>query len=294
MSASPHVTVVVPAYHSEAAIGQCLASLSGQTYQDFEVVVVNSSDPQPTGALVERALPTATLVQSDERLLPHDARAAGIRVARGSLIAFLDPDCRAHPDWLERLVGHADDGEQAVAGSVVPEPGASRFEIAAFVCKQRFLLPRGRGRLRWAPTANLLVSRSAYDAAGGFPVGIFAGDVVLGERLARTGVRTYVDPEAQVEHRYDETPIGFLRERFVRGVDYGRVRPALQGWGQGRRFSHVLAAPLAALRLSGRAVRAADQAGLELGRSGRAWVVLGQTAWALGESVGYLTAEPAP
>jgi mycofactocin glycosyltransferase len=285
---SSRVTVVIPAYRSERWIEGCLEGLAGQTHADFEVVVVNSSSERPTRDIVTGAMPGATFVQSPVRLLPHDARAAGIACTGGELIAFLDPDCRPEPDWLELLVRRADEGMHAVAGAVVPAEGASRFETAAFACKQRVLLPGPSRLIRWAPTASLLVRRSAYIAVGGFPAQLFAGDVVLGERLTRAGMPTLFEPRARAAHRYEESPRRFLSERLSRGVDYGRVRPSLEGWSAPRRAIQVCATPLAALRLVLRTTAAAGQARLDLGARGVAWVVAGQACWALGEAAGYL------
>ena len=112
------------------------------------MIVVNSSDEEPTRARVEASHPGARFTQSRARLLPHDARNVGARQARAPLLVFTDPDCVATDDWLARLVERADAGERAVAGAVVPDTrGRGRSGRGV-----RVQVPRGpAGRAAGAP-----------------------------------------------------------------------------------------------------------------------------------------------
>ena len=74
---APRVSVIVPAYRSEERIGACVEGLADQGFTAFEVVVVNSSEEEPTRARVAHGCPQARFVQSPTRLLPHDARNVG-------------------------------------------------------------------------------------------------------------------------------------------------------------------------------------------------------------------------
>jgi len=97
-----------------------------------------------------------------------------------------------------------------------------------------------------------------------------------------------------VDLRPDRRPVGddadlgsFLRERLGRGIDFGRVRPELEGWSTRRTAAQVLATPLAGGRATAATLRAAATAGLRLGPGGSATVLAGQLAWVAGEAIGY-------
>ena len=284
---APRVSVIVPAYHSEARIGACLEALTRQTLTAYEVIVVNSSDEEPTRARVQASHPGARFTQSPARLLPHDARNVGARQARAPLLVFTDPDCVATEDWLARLVERTEAGERAVAGAVVPDTEAAGAPAGAFACKFRAVLPGGPPVRPFGQTANLLVERTAFDRVSGFRPGLFSADVALCVDLRRIGVRVAFEPAAVVRHGYDADLGSFLRERLARGADFGRVRPELEGWSTRRTAAQVLATPLAGIRATAATLRAAGAAGLRLGPGGSAAVLAGQLAWVAGEAAGY-------
>ena len=286
----PRLSVIVPAYRSEGWIGACLEALARQSLTAFETIVVNSSEEEPTRARVAVADPGARFVQAPSRLLPHDARNVGARLARAPLLVFTDPDCVAEPDWLERLAAHADAGERAVAGTVVPDAARAGARVGAFACKFRGVLPGGPAVRPFGQTANLLVERASFEAVGRFRPGLFAADVALCVDLARRGVALSFEPAAVVRHGYDAGVGSFLRERLVRGADFGRVRPELEGWSGTRTAAQLVATPLAGLRATAATLRAAGASGLRPGLAGAATVLAGQLAWVAGEAAGYAAA----
>src|SRR6201998_3148699 len=90
---APSVRVVIPAYNSARYIGETLDSVFGQTYRDFEVLVINDGSPD-TEALEAGLRPyfeRIVYLKQDNRG-PAAARNLGIQQARGEYIAFLDSD----------------------------------------------------------------------------------------------------------------------------------------------------------------------------------------------------------
>jgi glycosyltransferase involved in cell wall biosynthesis len=98
---APHVSVVIPAYNTAHLIAGCLDSIFSQTYQDFEVIVVNDGSPDTVD--LEKVL--ARYRERIVYLKQENKRAAGarntaIRQARGEFLAFLDSDDSWLPDHL--------------------------------------------------------------------------------------------------------------------------------------------------------------------------------------------------
>ena len=50
----PKVTIIIPAYNSQEYIGRCLDSVFAQTFQDFEVLVINDGSTDETGEIVKK------------------------------------------------------------------------------------------------------------------------------------------------------------------------------------------------------------------------------------------------
>lgn len=101
-TASPLVSIIVPAYDVTEFIGEALDSVLAQTFSDYEIIVVN--DGSPDSAALERALGpymSRIVYLKQENRGVSAARNTGIGVARGSLLAFLDGDDTWLPNYLE-------------------------------------------------------------------------------------------------------------------------------------------------------------------------------------------------
>ena len=101
----PLVSVIIPAYNAAAYIGGALASVFAQTFEDYEVIVVNDGSPD-TPAL-ERALAPydgRIVYVEQENRGPSGARNTAIGVARGRYVALLDSDDEWLPEYLAEQV----------------------------------------------------------------------------------------------------------------------------------------------------------------------------------------------
>lgn len=113
---TPKVSVIVPTYNRPDRLRTALASLAAQTYQDFEVIIVNDAGCD-VGAVVAACVDRCRIMT-----ITHDrnrglaaARNSGLRAAKGTYIAYLDDDDRYLPNHLETLVGYLDRHECRVA-----------------------------------------------------------------------------------------------------------------------------------------------------------------------------------
>ena len=101
-SATPLISVVIPAYNVAPYIGETLDGVFAQTFTDFEVIIVN--DGSPDTEEFERAIqPYQERISyfQQENRGASAARNAGLRTARGELIAFLDADDLWAPNYLD-------------------------------------------------------------------------------------------------------------------------------------------------------------------------------------------------
>lgn len=105
-SASPLVTVVIPAYNAATHLPATLESVRGQTCQSFEIIVVNDGSRDDTRAVAEAAAvtdPRIRVVHQDNAGVGA-ARNTGLHLARGRYIAPLDADDLWSPRKLERQI----------------------------------------------------------------------------------------------------------------------------------------------------------------------------------------------
>lgn len=91
------VTVIIPTYNRALLIGRAIESVFDQTFQDFELIVVDDGSADATREVLDRYGSRVEAIFTENRGVAA-ARNAGLARARGELVAFLDSD----DEWLPR------------------------------------------------------------------------------------------------------------------------------------------------------------------------------------------------
>lgn len=98
MERKPLISVIVPVYKVEALLPRCVASIRSQTYENLEIILVDDGSPDNCGSLCD-----AYALEDSRIKVIHkpngglsDARNAGIDIAQGEYLGFVDSD-----DWIE-------------------------------------------------------------------------------------------------------------------------------------------------------------------------------------------------
>lgn len=102
----PTISVIVPVYKVEAYLPRCIDSLLAQTYKDFELILVDDGSPDRCGAICDRYAgrdPRICVIHKQNGGL-SDARNAGLKIARGRYLAFVDSDDWVAPEYLHKLL----------------------------------------------------------------------------------------------------------------------------------------------------------------------------------------------
>ena len=108
MSAPPPVSVVIPAYNHERFVATAIDSVFRQTFQDFELVVVDDASSDGTWEIVSAFRdPRMRAVRHSTNLGAHATLNEGIAESRGRLVAVLNSDDVFHPERLECLTAAA-------------------------------------------------------------------------------------------------------------------------------------------------------------------------------------------
>jgi glycosyltransferase involved in cell wall biosynthesis len=99
------ISVVIPVFNRAAVIGQCLDSITGQTYPPAEILVIDDGSTDATVETVQNCPdPRVRLIRQDCNRGAQAARNRGIREAKSDWIAFQDSDDRWFADKLQRQV----------------------------------------------------------------------------------------------------------------------------------------------------------------------------------------------
>ncbi|MDH5794100.1 MAG: glycosyltransferase, partial [Candidatus Bathyarchaeota archaeon] len=117
---TPLVTVIVPAYNEEKAIGKTVVALLELSYVNKEIIVVDDGSTDGTFEIAKRhAKNDFTRVVRKPNGGKWDALNTGIKVAKGEFIVCIDADTLLDPDAIHHLIRHfSDPNIAAVAGNV--------------------------------------------------------------------------------------------------------------------------------------------------------------------------------
>ncbi len=95
------ISVVIPLYNKETSVAQSLQSVLSQSYDDFEVVIVDDGSTDGSVAIVEAINDPRIRLIRQENGGPSKARNTGVKNARGEWIVFLDADDELLPGAIE-------------------------------------------------------------------------------------------------------------------------------------------------------------------------------------------------
>jgi mycofactocin glycosyltransferase len=213
------VAVVIPVRDRTGGLDRCLSALGTR----HPVIVVDDGSADPGAVAQVCRQHCARLVRRPVSGGPGPARNDGLAMAATPLVAFLDSDCAAGPEWIAGLAPHfGDPMVGAAAPRVRPVTGDS---TAGRYLAARAPIDLGPGearvapltRLSYVPTAALLVRADAIPA-GGFDASLRYGeDVDLIWRMIAAGWRVRYDSRAEVSHTEPDR----WRELLARRLRYG-------------------------------------------------------------------------
>ncbi|MGE3714545.1 MAG: glycosyltransferase family 2 protein [Alphaproteobacteria bacterium] len=168
------VTVVIPTRHRDAYLKQAIDSVYAQTWQDFEIIVVNDGGGTSTQALT-------TLYDDRVRYILQDhagvsvARNTGIAQARGDYIALLDDDDLYAParlqEGIEYLRQHPDVVWLCSGFSFVDAAGRP-MDRPEIIAQKTDVTLHDIAMFMFIHTSSVMVRTETLREAGGFPAGL--------------------------------------------------------------------------------------------------------------------------
>lgn len=245
------LSIVIATCADPSRVVDCLESVLASGDEELDLIVVEN---RPPGTLVKDAIearfprdPRIRLVEEERRGL-SSARNAGLAVARGELIGFIDDDVRIDPEWISaiRSAFAASPAVACVTGLILP----LEFETPAQLLDERFanygkgfvkrtyslnvqppdqpLFPYSAGH--FGSGANMAFRTEALRRLGGFDPALGTGtparggeDLDICVRVLQAGQSLAYDPAAIVWHRHPETFAHVRRQVFDYGVALGAM-----------------------------------------------------------------------
>jgi GT2 family glycosyltransferase len=203
LSISLRIDIVIPAYNAERYLPRVLPAALDAIRHDGRVIVVDAGSVDETSRVAEQW--GATVVHIGHRAGPAEARNKGAESSDADIVLFIDADCIAHEDVVDRVAtAFLDDSDLvSLTGSYDANPPESNFGSLYMNLRHHFTHQRANreGSSFWSGCGA--VRRSRFLEVGGFDAGRYPRpsieDIELGQRMATIG-RMCLDPELQVTH----------------------------------------------------------------------------------------------
>ncbi|HEY0533224.1 MAG TPA: glycosyltransferase family 2 protein [Actinoplanes sp.] len=241
LATAPHITVVVCTRERPGALARCLDSLLAQQYPGFRILVVDNAPVSPATAEVVRS--AARRGPVDYLLEPRAglsfARNAAVKAAPGQILAWIDDDEVADPNWLAEvaraLAEHPD--ADVVSGVIVPAELETRaqlwfeqfgghskgrgFKPAVFSPETAHLQSPLYPLPPFGTGANMTFRPGVIERIGMFDTALGAGTPAMGSedtlaftQVLLTGGKIVYQPTA-VTHHYHRRDLEGLRKQMV-------------------------------------------------------------------------------
>ncbi|WP_028604672.1 glycosyltransferase family 2 protein [Ottowia thiooxydans] len=207
-NASIQVSVVIPTHHRRDLLKRLLTSLQVQSLapSQFEVLIVHNHTDDGTEIMAQQWC--AEQVFSAQYFKknfngPAQSRDFGARAALGRVVAFIDDDCVASPDWLRAGLA-AFDAPQPSGG---PEVGVVQGQTTPMPDQAKPFLSKTidiQAPTVYFETCNIFYRKSVFDAVDGFSADFidrfYGEDTDLGWKVTQAGYASWFVPEALVHH----------------------------------------------------------------------------------------------
>ncbi|MFG1423686.1 glycosyltransferase family 2 protein [Roseixanthobacter liquoris] len=230
---APRVSIIIPSKNNWAVLRQCLRSIQEKsTYRNFELIVVDNGSSETETLAYLDSLAGEEGVHVVRHDFPFNFSAlcnVGVRAASGEVLLFLNDDTEViTPDWLDRMIGYAQQSHIGAVGAKLLYPKSHRVQHAGVVyiadgpshaflganAKDPCYYARNMLDSNWLAVtgACLMVERSKFETVGGFDESfpVAYNDVDLCFRLVEAGLFNVVCPAAELLHY----------ESMSRGIDH--------------------------------------------------------------------------
>ena len=203
---TPKLSIIVPVYNVIEYLEQCLESITNQTLQDLEIIVIDDGSTDGSGQICDnyaRKDSRFTVLHKDNEGLSA-ARNNGLELARAEFIMFVDSDDWVEPDFCAVPYQVATDSDSDIVvfqrvwhrGAIVEYQ--LPFPVAGVASKKDILTDLWNlvGVISW----NKLYRRNLFEDIR-FPVGRLSEDVAVTHRLLHKANKVYLINEPLYHHR---------------------------------------------------------------------------------------------
>jgi GT2 family glycosyltransferase len=213
----PGISFVIVTYNSLETIRECLASVFAQETKPLEVIVVDNASADATPDFVGAQFPDAVVIRNDYNAGFGVANNTAARIARGEIVAMVNPDASLDPRWSTEITRVIENSPKCAAAEgkllLADRPefincAGSSINLLGFGCMNHYGEPATTATeervVGYASGAAFAIKRQIFLSVDGFDQSYFLyhDDVDLGLRVREAGWQINYAPRAIAYHHY--------------------------------------------------------------------------------------------
>lgn len=226
MTSPPQISVIIPVHNGSRTLRDCLASIRGSNYANYEIVVVDDKSTDDSREIAEQY--GCAVVALEENIGAARAKNRGAAAASGDILFFTDADVCVQPDTLSRIAHDlADPDLTGVVGLLGQDLRYHNFSSQFKNLWMHFTYARQPDHVGLFYTSAAAIRAATFREMGGFDEAYSGAsiteDIEFGQRLLSAGHKVLLDRELTVEHLKHYTLGELLKTDFHRAAGLSKT-----------------------------------------------------------------------
>lgn len=236
-----YLSVIVPAYNSEATIESCLQAIRESNYPNYELIVIDDGSRDKTCSIVERY--ADKVVRLKENYGRNYARKVGIEASEGEIVINIDSDVVIKQDTIIRIVNYFKKHQNidAITGILSKDCPHLNFFSQYKNLYMHYMFKRLPEKITYL-LGSIYALRRTVIAMRNYDVR-YADDTALGQQIFLSGKQIVLLKDLEVAHLKKYDLFSFVKNDFLIPFDWAKIFLRYKGWRQlGRNktgFAHV-------------------------------------------------------
>jgi glycosyltransferase AglI len=217
----PLISVIIPVYNDPQGLRDTLNSLVNQKFEKsfYEIIIADNGSTDNTTNIakyfVEKYPGLVKLIIEDKIQSSYAARNKGIVNSKGYIIAFIDADMKATPDFLKKVYDFMSGEKIEYAGFNVEMELKNKSIITLYDNFYGFKIKNNLISKHFVATACLLVRREIFNKIGFFDTRLISGgDREFGNRIWNAGYKQYFLDDIVAVHPLKNSIKGLMSRNF--------------------------------------------------------------------------------
>jgi glycosyltransferase involved in cell wall biosynthesis len=253
----PFFSVIIPLYNKEKFIEDTMKSILGQTFGDFEILIVNDGSTDNSGEKIQQFTDERIRYFKKENEGASTARNYGIEKATGTYIAFIDADDYWYPDFLQQVFENIGKfpGEKVFSAAIEIEmPGKcipAEYSIVKTDESQVVDYFEASSKMSVIWTSGAAFHKSVFEKAGNFDTTIRSGqDTDLWIRIGMM-YKVVFCPKILARYTHDSESLSKKKQYITKKLNFSKfaeaekINPKLRKYLDLNRFSFAIKCKMA-------------------------------------------------